>query len=67
MRYLLHVPDISCNHCKMRISKRLEEIGVKDYQIDVVNKTVVVGTENIEKIIDELAKIDYPVERYEKL
>ncbi len=66
MRYLLNVPDISCNHCKMRISEKLQQIGLKEYEIDLSKKTVVVETEDIQKVIDELAKIGYPVERFEK-
>lgn len=65
MKYLLYIPDISCNHCKMRISKKLEEIGVSVYQVDVERKTVLIETDQLQKIMDELSKIDYPVEKYE--
>ncbi|MEJ5229732.1 MAG: heavy-metal-associated domain-containing protein [Pseudothermotoga sp.] len=67
MRYLLNVPDISCNHCKMRISRKLEELGVKSYEIDVSKKTISLETENIQKVIDELAKIDYPVKEFHRI
>lgn len=67
MKYSLYVPDISCNHCKMRISKKLEEIGVKSYQVDVVSKTVMLETNEIEKIMQELSKIGYAVEHVEEL
>ncbi len=65
MKYLLYIPDISCNHCKMRISKKLEELGVNSYQISVETKTVFVETDQVQKVAHELSKIDYPVERYE--
>ncbi|ABS61193.1 MULTISPECIES: heavy-metal-associated domain-containing protein [Fervidobacterium] len=62
-RYLLKVPDISCNHCKMRIQKALEEIGEKDFEVKVAEKEVIIDTENIEKVVKKLEEIDYPVEQ----
>ncbi|MGJ8455100.1 heavy-metal-associated domain-containing protein [Pseudothermotoga sp. U03pept] len=67
MRYLLQVPDISCNHCKMRISRKLEEMGIKNYEIDLSKKTVLLETEDVQKVIDELAKIDYPVKEFHEV
>ncbi|AEH51944.1 heavy-metal-associated domain-containing protein [Pseudothermotoga thermarum] len=61
MEYVLFVPDMSCNHCKMRISKLLEKEGVKDYEIDLTSKTVTLKADDINKICEELAKIGYPV------
>ncbi|MEJ5258172.1 MAG: heavy-metal-associated domain-containing protein [Fervidobacterium sp.] len=61
-RYLLKVPDISCNHCKMRISKALEEIGEKDFEVRVAQKEVIIDTDNIERVVQKLEEIDYPVE-----
>lgn len=62
-KYLLKVPDISCNHCKMRISKALEEIGEKNFEVKVQEKEVIIETENIENVIKKLEEIDYPVEQ----
>ena len=67
MRYVLSVPNISCNHCKMRISKALEELGIESYEVKVEEKKVIVETENLERILKKLEEIDYPVEKYEKL
>ncbi|PLV59061.1 heavy-metal-associated domain-containing protein [Thermotoga sp. KOL6] len=64
MRYVLSVPDISCNHCKMRISKALEEIGVDDYEVNVEEKKVIVETNDLDKVLRKLEEIDYPVESY---
>lgn len=64
MKYQLHVPDISCGHCKMRISKALEELGVKNYQIDITQKMVILETETIELVLKKLQQIGYPVESY---
>ncbi|MFN3691747.1 MAG: heavy-metal-associated domain-containing protein [Fervidobacterium sp.] len=60
-KYVLIVPDISCNHCKMRISKVLTEIGEEKFEIDVAQKTVTIETENIELVSSKLAEIEYPV------
>jgi len=59
--YVLSVPDMSCGHCKMKISSALEELGVKDFSVDLDSKTVRVKTEDLEKIKTKLAEIDYPV------
>jgi copper chaperone CopZ len=64
MRYVLNVPDISCNHCKMRISKALDELGIKDYEVSVEEKKVIVETEDLDSVLKKLEEIDYPVESY---
>jgi len=61
-QYLLKVPDISCNHCKMRISKAFEEIGETNFEIRVAQKEIVIETDNIERVVQKLEEIDYPVE-----
>lgn len=61
--YLLKVPGISCEHCKMRISKALEEIGEKQFKIRVSEKEIIVETDNIEAVMAKLQEIDYPVEQ----
>lgn len=41
MKYTFNVPDMSCNHCKMRIEKAMNESGkVKDLVIDLNTKKV---------------------------
>lgn len=67
MKYLLYIPGISCNHCKIRISKKLEEIGVKNYQVDVISKKIMLETNEVEKILQELSKIGYTVEHVGEL
>ena len=39
-KFVFSVPDISCNHCKMRISKALEAAGVKEFEVSVESKKV---------------------------
>ena len=41
-RYTFSVPDMTCDHCKKRISKALESAGLREYTVDVEKKTVVV-------------------------
>lgn len=41
MKYTFNVPDMSCNHCKMRIEKTMGESGkVKNLNIDLPTKKV---------------------------
>ena len=41
MKYTFSVPDMSCNHCKMRIEKAMNESGkVKSLVIDLTSKKV---------------------------
>jgi len=67
VRYELHVPDISCGHCRNRISKALEELGVKQYEIDVQAKKVYLDTDNVELVLKKLGQMGYPVESYRQL
>ena len=39
-KFVFSVPDISCNHCKMRITKALEAAGVKEFEVSVELKKV---------------------------
>ncbi len=64
MKYVLTVPNMVCNHCKMRISNLLNENGVRNYQIDLQNKKIILETQEIEKICKKLAEIGYPVAEY---
>ncbi|HBJ81314.1 MAG TPA: copper chaperone [Pseudothermotoga sp.] len=67
MKYSLRVPDISCQHCKMRISKVFDDIGLKEYEISIEKKTVIVDTEDIKTVLSKMEEIGYPVESYEAL
>lgn len=67
MKYELLVPDISCGHCRNKISRALEELGVKNYQIDVQTKKVIVEAQNIEPITRKLEQIGYPVESFKQI
>ena len=41
MEYTFNVPDMSCNHCKMRIEKAMNDSGqVKELKVDLDRKKV---------------------------
>ncbi|MEN3009104.1 heavy-metal-associated domain-containing protein [Pseudothermotoga sp.] len=67
MKYELYVPNISCGHCRMRISKALDELGMKNYQIDIAQKKITLETEAIEPILKKLQQIGYPAESYRQI
>jgi len=66
-KYVLKVPDMSCNHCVMRIRNALEELGEKDFEINLDEKSVVISTENLEVVKEKLSDIDYPVTEVKKI
>ena len=49
-KFVFSVPDISCNHCKMRISKALEAAGVKEFEVSVETKTVTAEAQEAEAV-----------------
>ncbi len=66
-RFKLYIPDIHCDHCKMRISKALKELGVKDFEISVTDKIVILQTQEIQKVTQKLKEINYPASEITKL
>ncbi len=49
MKYTFSVPDMSCNHCKMRIEKAMNDSGkVSSLNIDLASKKV-----NLESALSE--------------
>ena len=44
------VPDISCGHCKMRISKALEEAGFSGFDVSVEAKTVTIDAPDADAV-----------------
>jgi copper chaperone CopZ len=66
-KFLLKIPNISCKHCVMRIKNALEELGEKDFEISLEEKTVEISTKNLEGIKEKLLEIDYPVAEVKNL
>jgi len=55
MKYTFNVPDMSCNHCRMRIEKAMNESGrVKGVTVDLQSKRVTLESDLTE---DEIVKI----------
>lgn len=55
MKYTFNVPDMSCNHCKMRIEKTMNESGkVSALNIDLALKKVSLESDLKENELIEL-------------
>jgi len=65
--YLLKIPNISYQHCVMRIKKTLEKIGEKDFEISLEEKIVKISTKSLEGVKEKLSEIDHPVSEAKKL
>lgn len=61
-RYIFNVPDMSCQHCVNRISKALEDLGLKDFRVDLEAKRVTVETDDPAQVISALDDAGYPAE-----
>ena len=61
MKYKFSVPDMSCNHCKMRIEKVMKDSGkVKDLVIDLNSKVVAMDSDlSEEELINLFDKAGY--------
>jgi len=59
--YTFSVPDMSCGHCKMRISNALKAAtNVSNFEVDLDAKIVTVNTEQaVESIIDVIDTAGY--------
>jgi copper chaperone len=61
-RYIFNVPDMSCQHCVNRISKALEDLGLKDFSVDLEAKRVTVETDDPAQVISAVDDAGYPAE-----
>jgi copper chaperone len=51
-RHTIKVPDMSCQHCKMRITKSLEQMpDIQSISIDLNTKEVIVETTTAREVI----------------
>lgn len=59
----LTVPDMSCNHCKMRIINALKSLpGMGDIEVDVDKKTVeITGNTDIKDVKKAITDAGYSV------
>ena len=67
MKYIFNVPDMSCNHCRMRIEKAMNESGrVKGVTVDLQSKRVALESDLTEaEIVKIFDKAGYDAERAE--
>lgn len=65
MKYTFNVPDMSCNHCKMRIEKTMGDSGkVKNLEIDLDSRKVSLESElSAEALIDLFDEAGYDAEK----
>ena len=61
-KFVFSVPDMSCNHCKMRISKALDEAGFKGYEVSVEEKTVTAEASDSEAVKAAIDAAGYDAE-----
>ena len=56
----IHVVNIKCGGCEKKITESLENIGVANVKIDVVNQTVSFDGDDVNAATKKLAKMGYP-------
>ncbi|MPW38391.1 copper chaperone [Thermococcus sp. 101 C5] len=65
MKAILKIPNMSCQHCVMRISKAIESVGAKG-EISLEKKTAVVEFDpektRLEDIVRAIERYGYEVE-----
>ncbi len=59
-RFMLSVPDMSCQHCVNRITKALAGLGLSKYRVSLEDKVVEVEATDIKAVMDALEEIGYP-------
>ncbi|MBM7559778.1 heavy-metal-associated domain-containing protein [Marinitoga litoralis] len=64
MDLVLSVPDMGCQHCVMKITNALNELGVKNFDVKLDEKKVYIQSPScdIELILRKFEEIDYPAE-----
>jgi copper chaperone len=62
MKHVFSVPDMSCNHCRMRIEKALDASGkAKTWTVDLPGKTVAVESDSdVAVLAGILSEAGYP-------
>ena len=65
MKHTFKVPEMSCNHCKMRIEKTMGDSGkVSGVQVDLDSKKVSLESDlSVEALIDLFDEAGYDAEK----
>ncbi len=66
-RYRIYIPDIGCGHCKMKITKALQEIKEDDFEIRVDERTLIINPRDLKLVLKKLEEIDYPAAEVEEI
>jgi len=64
-KYLLRIPEMSCQHCVNRISQALDEAGISKYRVHLESQTIAVETDDLNEVLLALDEAGYsasPVE-----
>ncbi|HOP50960.1 MAG TPA: heavy-metal-associated domain-containing protein [Ignavibacteriales bacterium] len=71
MKYQLEIPNMSCNHCVMKIKKIFEKYSVEVTDVNLSDKFIIIEDKSelkeIDKIKEDLADLDYFVENIRKI
>jgi len=64
MKITLKVPDMTCDHCKMAISKAIRQLDkIEDVVVDLNSKLVkVIGMPNMQEVVNAVKEAGYTVE-----
>ncbi|HOK23387.1 MAG TPA: heavy-metal-associated domain-containing protein [Candidatus Hydrothermia bacterium] len=65
-KYKIEIPDMHCNHCKMKIDAALREAGERDFEINVEHKVLIIETDNLDTVLGKLENIGYPARKVEE-
>lgn len=57
---IYNIPDMSCKHCEMRISKILQEYGIKNFNIILEKKELHLESVMEKEILEKLSEEGYP-------
>lgn len=59
-KFVLSVPDMSCDHCVRRISSTLQDLGLDSFEVNLAEKSLMLETPDVNRVIDALEKAGYP-------
>ncbi len=64
MKKIINIEGMACNHCVMAVKNALSKLGgVKEVNVDLSNKTAIVGGENLsdEILVEVIEDAGYEV------
>ncbi len=58
--FVLSVPDMSCDHCVRRISSTLNDLDIFGFEVNLVEKKLILETSDVNMVIEALKNAGYP-------